>query len=54
MVILMIGFLILRFFCVVCGICAGRNFIHQVHLMYFAKLYQSMCDVCRDAMAVHS
>ena len=35
MVILMISFQMLRFFCVAYGICAGRNFIHQVH--------QSMC-----------
>ena len=33
MVILMIGFQILRLFCVAYGICARRNFIHQVHLI---------------------
>ena len=33
MVILMIGFQILRLFCVAYGICAGRNFILQVHLI---------------------
>ena len=33
MVILMIGFQILRLFCVAYGICAGRNFIHQVYLI---------------------
>ena len=35
MVILIIGFQILRLFCVVYGICAGRDFILQVHLIYF-------------------
>ena len=33
MVILMIGFQILRFFCVPYGICGGRDFILQVHLI---------------------
>ena len=33
MVILIIGFQILRLFCVAYGICAGRNFILQVHLI---------------------
>ena len=33
MVILMIGFQILRLFCVVYGICGGRNFILWVHLI---------------------
>ena len=37
MVNLMIGFLILRFLCVAYGICAGRNFNHQVHLIQFCK-----------------
>ena len=33
MVILMIGFQILRLFCVAYGISVGRNFIQQVHLI---------------------
>ena len=33
MVTLIIGFQILRFFCVAYGICAGRNFILQIHLI---------------------
>ena len=33
MVILIIGFQILRLFCVAYGICAGKNFILQVHLI---------------------
>ena len=36
MVILMSVFLNAKVFCAAYGICAGINFIHQVHLIFFS------------------